>query len=401
MVHEAQILALFAAAFVCALLLGWLAVLVRLPPLLGYLLAGIAIGPFTPGIHGNSELAQEFSEVGVILLMFGVGLHFSIDDLWRHRRVALPGAVLQIAVATLVGALLAQWWGWSLMSAIVFGLALSVASTVVLLRALEQHTLLDTQGGRIVVGWLVVEDLVMVLALVVLPVMARESADGDWSGIATELALVAAKITAFVVLMLVGGRRLLPWLLGRIEATGSRELFTLAVLAVALGVAYGASQVFGISVALGAFLAGVVLSESRLSREAAEKTLPLQDAFAVLFFVAVGMLFDPAVLTRSPLQVLQVLVVVVAIKSLVAVVLVRLFGHSWRTALTIAAGLAQIGEFSFILAALAGSLGLLSEQGRDLILAAALFSISLNPLLFAMLPVTVEDRAHATDRQHH
>jgi len=396
MVHEAQILALFAAAFVCALLLGWLAVLVRLPPLVGYLLAGIVIGPFTPGIHGNSELAQEFSEVGVILLMFGVGLHFSVAELWRHRRVALPGAIVQIVVATLVGALLARWWGWSLMSAIVFGLSLSVASTVVLLRGLEQYALLETQGGRIAVGWLVVEDLVMVLALVVLPVMAAEASDGDWSGILTDLAVVAAKIVAFVVLMLVGGRRLLPWVLARIEATGSRELFTLAVLAAALGVAYAASHVFGISVALGAFLAGVVLSESRLSREAGEKTLPLQDAFAVLFFVAVGMLFDPAVLMRSPLQVLQVLVVVVVIKSLVAVALVRLFGHPWRTALTIAAGLAQIGEFSFILAAMAASLGLMSELGRDLILAAALFSISLNPLLFALLPASPETKSHAT-----
>ena len=400
MVHEAQILALFAAAFGCALLMGWLAVLVRLPPLLGYLLAGIVIGPFTPGIHGNSELAQEFSEVGVILLMFGVGLHFSVDDLWRHRRVALPGAVLQIAVATLVGALLARWWGWSLMSSIVFGLALSVASTVVLLRSLEQHALLDTQAGRIVVGWLVVEDLMMVLALVVLPVMARESADGDWSGIVTELAVVAAKMMAFVVLMLVAGRRVLPWLLARIDATGSRELFTLAVLATALGVAYGAAQVFGISVALGAFLAGVVLSESRLSREAAVKTLPLQDAFAVLFFVAVGMLFDPGVLMRSPLQVLEVLVIVVAIKSLVAVALVRLFGHSWRTAFTIAVGLAQIGEFSFILAGLAMSLGLMSEQGSDLVLAAAMFSISLNPLLFTMLPATAAGRSKSASSGH-
>ena len=384
MIHEAQILALFAAAFVCALLLGWLAVAVRLPPLVGYLLAGIVIGPFTPGIHGNSDLAQEFSEVGVILLMFGVGLHFSVEELWRHRRLALPGAVIQIAVATLAGAALAQLWGWALMPAVVFGLSLSVASTVVLLRGLEQHRLLDTEGGRIAVGWLVVEDLVMVLALVVLPVMANEAADGDWSGIFTDLALVAAKIVGFVALMLVGGRRFLPWMLGRIEATGSRELFTLAVLAAALGVAYAASHLFGISVALGAFLAGVVLSGSRLSQEAGEKTLPLQDAFAVLFFVAVGMLFDPAVLVTAPLKVLAVLVVVIVVKSLVAVALVRLFGHPWRTALTIAAGLAQVGEFSFILAGLAVSLGLLSGEGRDLILAAALFSISLNPLLFAL-----------------
>ena len=270
------------------------------------------------------------------------------------------------------------------MPAVVFGLSLSVASTVVLLRGLEQHRLLDTEGGRIAVGWLVVEDLVMVLALVVLPVMANEAADGDWSGIFTDLALVAAKIVGFVALMLVGGRRFLPWMLGRIEATGSRELFTLAVLAAALGVAYAASHLFGISVALGAFLAGVVLSGSRLSQEAGEKTLPLQDAFAVLFFVAVGMLFDPAVLVTAPLKVLAVLGVVIVVKSLVAVALVRLFGHPWRTALTIAAGLAQVGEFSFILAGLAVSLGLLSGEGRDLILAAALFSISLNPLLFAL-----------------
>lgn len=386
MVHEAQIIALFSAAFVAALLLGWLAVSLRLPPLIGYLLAGIAIGPFTPGYQGNTDLAQEFSEVGVILLMFGVGLHFSVEELWRHRRLALPGAVVQIAVATAVGAWLASTWGLSMVSAIVFGLSLSVASTVVLLRALEQHGLLSTAAGKVAVGWLVVEDLVMVLALVALPVLAAEGADGDWTGIATQLGVVGAKIVLFVVLMLVGGKRLLPWMLGRIQATGSRELFTLAVLAAALGVAYAASHLFGISVALGAFLAGVVLSESRLSQEAGEKTLPLQDAFAVLFFVAVGMLFDPAVLITAPLQVLAVLAVVLVVKSLAAIALVRLFGHGWRKALTIAASLAQIGEFSFILAGMGVSLGVLDDHARDLILAAALFSISLNPLLFALLP---------------
>jgi CPA2 family monovalent cation:H+ antiporter-2 len=390
--HETTLIATIAAAFVFAFGLGMLAQLARLPPLVGYLLAGIVIGPFTPGFVGDTALAGQLAEIGVILLMFGVGLHFSIPDLMAVRSIAIPGAIAQIATATAVGALLASTWGWDLPAALSFGLALSVASTVVLLRALEQQRKLDSPEGRIAVGWLIVEDLAMVLALVLLPAFAASLGTADPATSAAKLPLplaigaTLAKVALFVAFALMVGARVVPRLLMQVARTGSRELFTLAVLAIALGIAFGSAELFGVSFALGAFFAGVILSESDLSHKAAEDSLPLQDAFAVLFFVSVGMLFDPAILVREPLQVLSVLVIIVIVKSLAAFLIVILFRHPIGTALTISASLAQIGEFSFILAALCVSLGLMPSEGRDLILAGALLSITLNPLFFALQP---------------
>ncbi|MBB6093289.1 CPA2 family monovalent cation:H+ antiporter-2 [Povalibacter uvarum] len=385
MPHETKLLALIAVGFATAMLLGFIAARLRLPPLLGYLVAGIAVGPFTPGFVADASLASELAEIGVILLMFGVGLHFSLDTLKQVRKIALPGAVAQIAVATAIGAALAWWWGWNIAAGLVFGLAMSVASTVVLLRALEQRQELDTQDGRIAVGWLVVEDLAMVLALVFLPALAAATQGealrtGD---IVQSLMLTAFKVAMFFAFMLVVGRRVVPWLLGQIANTGSRELFTLAVLAIALGIAYGSAALFDVSFALGAFFGGVVLAESELSHQAAENSLPLQDAFAVLFFVSVGMLFDPSVIIERPLDLLGVMFVILVGKSLAACVIVMAFGYTSRTALTISASLAQIGEFSFILVALGVSLNLLPPEGRDLILAGALLSITLNPFAFS------------------
>ena len=392
MPHETTLIATIAAAFVFAFVLGLVASLARLPPLVGYLVAGVAMGPFTPGYVGDMALAAQLAEIGVILLMFGVGLHFSIPDLMAVRRIAVPGAVAQIAVATLLGALLAWGWDWSLAAGLMFGLSLSVASTVVLLRALEQQRKLDTPVGRIAVGWLIVEDLVMVLALVLIPALASGvggEAGGEAPGAAGYALLVGktlAKVALFVVLALVVGVRVVPWLLSQVARTGSRELFTLAVLAVALGIAFGSSSLFGVSFALGAFFAGVILSESDLSHRAAERSLPLQDAFAVLFFVSVGMLFDPSIVLREPLQLLGVMAIIIVGKSLAALLIVILFRFPIGTALTVSASLAQIGEFSFILAAMGVALNLLPPDGRDLILAGALLSITLNPLFFAVQP---------------
>jgi CPA2 family monovalent cation:H+ antiporter-2 len=390
MPHETTLIALIAIGFVAALAFGWLATRLRLPPLVGYLVAGMAIGPFTPGFVGDSALAQQLAEIGVILLMFGVGLHFSVSSLWEARRVALPGAVVQILVATGIGAGVAMLWGWSLTAGLVFGLALSVASTVVLLRALEQRNELNTEQGRIAVGWLIVEDLAMVLALVFLPALAPtpDGAVHDARELALTIGLTAVKVGVFVALMLVGGRRVVPWLLLQISHTRSRELFTLAVLAIALGIAYGSAALFDVSFALGAFFAGVLLAESDLSHQAAENSLPLQDAFAVLFFVSVGMLFDPSIVVTEPLAVLAVLAIVIVGKSLAAFAIVLALGYPARTALTISASLAQIGEFSFILAGLGVALGLLPHDGRNLVLAGALLSIALNPFVFAtVVPV--------------
>ena len=384
MPHQTDLIALIAVGFVLALMLGYLAQRLRMPPLVGYLLAGVCIGPFTPGFVGDPQLAQQLAEVGVILLMFGVGLHFSMQTLWEQRHIALPGAVVQISVATLIGTIAARSWGWSLEAGLVLGLALSVASTVVLLRALEQRNELDTDRGRIAVGWLIVEDLAMVVALVVLPVLAPDAASDQ--SLWRELGIVGLKVSVFLALMLLGGRRVVPWILQQIARTGSRELFTLSVLAIALGIAYGSAYLFDVSFALGAFFAGVLLAESELSKEAGEKSLPLQDAFAVLFFISVGMLFDPSILVREPLAVLAVLFVIVIGKSLAAFAIVLAFAYPVRTALTISASLAQIGEFSFILAGLGVALGLMPETGRDLILAGALLSIALNPLVFATIP---------------
>ena len=383
--HQSDLIALIAMGFVLAMAFGYLAAKLRMPPLVGYLVAGIAIGPFTPGFVADTALAGQLAEIGVILLMFGIGLHFSIASLLKVRAIALPGAVVQIGVATAIGWGLARWWGWETSAGIVFGLAMSVASTVVLLRALEQRNEVDTEQGRIAVGWLIVEDLAMVLALVFLPALAPSQADPNSGGLLVSLGVTTLKVALFVAIMLVGGRRVVPWILGQVARTGSRELFTLAVLAIALGIAYGSAVLFDVSFALGAFFAGVMLAESDLSHQAAENSLPLQDAFAVMFFVSVGMLFDPSVILRQPLQLLGVMFVILIGKSLAAFAIVLAFGYGMRTALTISASLAQIGEFSFILAGLGAALGLLPEEGRDLILAGALLSITLNPLAFATI----------------
>jgi len=381
MTHDTTLIATIAAAFVLALAFGFVAVRLRIPPLVGYLLAGIALGPFTPGLVADAGFAAQLAEIGVILLMFAIGLHFSFDDLFRTRHIALPGALAQMAVATTVGTALAIAWGWGLAAGILFGLSLSVASSVVLLRALEQKNALDSPEGKIAMGWLIVEDVTMVLVVVILPVLAQP--DGN---IAVALVVVVVKIAAFVALALVVGTRLVPWLLTHVSRTGSAELFTLAVLAIALGIAYGSAELFQVSLALGAFFAGVVLSESELSQRAAADSLPLKDAFAVLFFVSVGMLFDPSILWRDPLSVLAVLLVILIGKSAVAFAIVRAFGHSATTALTISASLAQIGEFSFILASLGVALGILPAEGRDLVLAGAILAIALNPLAFLAIP---------------
>jgi CPA2 family monovalent cation:H+ antiporter-2 len=373
---------------------GWLArQQAALAALVGYLLAGVALGPFTPGIVGNADVARQLAEIGIILLMFGVGLHFSIKDLMEVRAIAIPGAIAQIVVATGSGLALAVLWGWGTGAGLVLGLALSVASTVVLLRALEQRNMLDSANGRIAVGWLIVEDLAMVLALVLLPALAG-ALGGDARGVAAQFAgdslvtalfLTLTKVAIFVALVIIVGTRVVPWLLLTVARTGSRELFTLSVLAIALGIAYGSAELFGVSFALGAFFAGVVLSESDFSHQAAADSLPLQDAFAVLFFVSVGMLFDPGILLRQPLAVAAVLLLIVFGKSLAAFAIVLLRGYPVATALVVSASLAQIGEFSFILAGLGVTFGLLPPEGRDLILAGAILSITLNPLVFASI----------------
>ncbi|HQS98726.1 MAG: Kef family K(+) transporter [Hydrogenophilales bacterium 16-64-46] len=387
MPHNVELITTLAAAFGLALVFGFAAAKLRLPALVGYLLAGILLGPYTPGFVADTALAGQLAEIGVMLLMFGVGLHFSLDDLMSVKKIALPGAVVQIATATAMGWSLATFWGWDLMAGIVFGLALSVASTVVLLKALESRGALDTPNGRIAVGWLVVEDLVMVLVLVLLPPLASMSAGRaapDESLLVT-LGLTLAQVALFIALMLVGGRRLFPWLLWQVARTGSRELFTLCVVAAALGIAYGSSALFGVSFALGAFFAGMVLRESSLAYRAAEESLPLRDAFAVLFFVSVGMLFDPNILVEEPLRVLAVVAIIVFGKSLAAALLVLALRYPLGTALTVSASLAQIGEFSFILVGLGVALGVLPDEGQSLILAGALISIALNPLLFSAI----------------
>ncbi|NIF23338.1 YbaL family putative K(+) efflux transporter [Candidatus Pantoea multigeneris] len=385
--HTTPLITTIVGALVLAFLLGMLANRLRISPLVGYLLAGVLAGPFTPGFVADTNLAPELAELGVILLMFGVGLHFSLKDLMSVKAIAIPGAVAQIAVATLLGMGLSWALGWSWMTGLVFGLCLSTASTVVLLRALEERQLIDSQRGQIAIGWLIVEDLVMVLTLVLLPAIAGMLEQGNASPalLAWDLLFTIGKVAAFMVLMMVVGKRVVPWILAKSAATGSRELFTLAVLALALGIAFGAVEFFDVSFALGAFFAGMVLNESELSHRAAHDTLPLRDAFAVLFFVSVGMLFDPMILLSQPLAVLGALTIIVVGKSLAAWLLVTVLGHSRRTALTISVSLAQIGEFAFILAGLGISLGMLTEEGRNLVLAAAILSIMINPVLFTLL----------------
>lgn len=384
MPHDLPLVSTIAVGLSLAFLLGLVASRLRIPPIVGYLLAGILIGPDTPGFEGNLEIANELAEIGIVLLMFGVGLHFSLKDLMEVKRIAIPGAIGQIASAMAMGTALSYWWGWSLPSGMLFGLALSVASTVVLLRALEEHSLVESTNGQIAIGWLIVEDLAMILALVLIPALAGETMDGE----ATDhtplmlLAIATVKIGLFVAVMLIGGKRILPWILRLVARTGSRELFTLAVFAAAVGVAYGASKLFGVSFALGAFFAGMMIRESDMNHEVADRALPFQDAFAVLFFVAVGMLFDYRTLIEEPLSVLLVVLIITVGKSVVAFLIVMLFGYPLKTGLLVSAGLAQIGEFSFILAALGVMYGILPEEGRDLILAGAIVSIALNPLMF-------------------
>jgi K+:H+ antiporter len=390
MPHYTPLISTIVVGLVLAFVLGALAHRIRVSPLVGYLIAGILVGPFTPGYVADQGIANELAEIGVILLMFGVGLHFSLEDLLSVRAIAIPGAIVQIASATALGMALAWWLGWSMGAGFVFGLALSVASTVVLLRAMQERRLLETERGRIAVGWLIVEDLAMVLTLVLLPALAPllkagAAATFNLAALALPIAITLGKVVAFVAIMLIVGKRVIPWILHYVAHTGSRELFRLSVLAIALGVAFGAAMLFGVSFALGAFFAGMILSESELSQRAASETLPLRDAFAVLFFISVGMLVDPMILAREPVAVLATVLIIVLGKSLAAFLIVKLFGHPTSTALTISASLAQIGEFSFILAVLGIELTLLPEQGRDLILAGAILSILLNPLLFAVL----------------
>jgi CPA2 family monovalent cation:H+ antiporter-2 len=389
--HHTSLIATIVAGLGLAFVFGAIANRLKLPVLVGYLLAGVLVGPFTPGYVADQELAPQLAEIGVILLMFGVGLHFSLKDLMAVRKIAIPGAVVQITAATVMGLGLALALGWSLGAGIVFGLALSVASTVVLLRALQERRLVETGRGKIAVGWLIVEDLAMVLALVLLPALSgvlggeAPAASAAGGGVLGAFALTIGKVVAFVAFMLIVGRRVIPWILHRVAHTGSRELFRLGVLAIALGVAFGSAALFGVSFALGAFFAGMIMAESELSQQAANDTLPLRDAFAVLFFVSIGMLFDPMVLLREPLAVLATLLIIVVGKSIAALIIVRAFKRPMSTALTISVSLAQIGEFSFILAGLGVSLKLLPEAGRDLVLAGAILSILVNPLLFAIL----------------
>lgn len=398
MPHHTPLIGTIVAGLVVAFLLGSLAQRLRVSPLAGYLLAGVVVGPFTPGFVADAGLAAELAEIGVILLMFGVGLHFSLRDLLSVKNVAVPGAVVQIGAATLLGLGLGTLLGWSPVAGFVFGLALSVASTVVLLRALQTRNLIETQRGRIAVGWLIVEDLAMVLALVLLPALADAlgGADGGGRSIVLPLLVTAGKVVGFIAFMLLVGKRVIPTVLHWVAHTGSRELFRLAVLAIALGVAFGAAVLFDVSFALGAFFAGMILGETRLSQRAAEETLPLRDAFAVLFFVSVGMLFDPSVIVEQPGPLLATVAIIIIGKSIAAFAIVRAFGLPSATALTISASLAQIGEFSFILAGLGVSLGLLPQEGRDLILAGAIISILIHPFLFSAVERRRDAAAKAT-----
>ena len=376
-----------------AFLGGFIAARLRLPPLVGYLAAGIAIGPFTPGLSADPGIATELAEVGVILLMFGVGLHFSLDDLWSVRWVAVPGALLQIVVATAATALVVPLWGWTYAQGIVFGLAIAVSSTVVLIRTLTDAGLLESAHGKIAVGWVVVEDLAIVVVLVLLPPLAPVlggTAVGGGDDLVVRLAVTLAKVALFGILMIAVGTRAIPWLLEQVARTGHRELFTLAVLVVALGVAVVAAFAFEVSLALGAFLAGVAISESDLSHQAAAEALPLRDAFAVLFFVSVGMLFDPTFIVREPLLVAAVVALIVVRKWLVSSAIVLAFGYPIRTALIVGAGLAQIGEFSFVLSELDRQLGILPAQAHDLIIGAAIITITINSLLFRSIEPIAE-----------
>jgi CPA2 family monovalent cation:H+ antiporter-2 len=388
--HNIPLITTLAVGFSVALVLGFIAERIKVPALVGYLVAGIIIGPGTPGFVADVHLAAQLSEIGVMLLMFGVGLHFSLNDLLAVKRIAVPGAIVQMSLATVLGMAVVWWWGWSWGAGLIFGLSLSCASTVVLLKALEARGVLESMNGRIAVGWLVVEDLATVLVLVLLPPLA-----GVLGGTAPEtpstqplwvtIGQTLLQVVAFIAIMLVAGRRVLPWLLWQISRTGSRELFTLSVVVAAIGIAYGAAMLFSVSFALGAFFAGMVMRESEFSHRAAQESLPLRDAFSVLFFVSVGMLFEPTILLEQPVRVLVVVAIIILGKSLAAFGLVLLFRYPLNTALTVSASLAQIGEFSFILAGLGLALGLMPAEGMSLVLAGALISIALNPVLFAAI----------------
>lgn len=400
--HASPLIAMIVIGLVLAFVLGTLANRLRISPIVGYLLAGVVVGPFTPGFVADQNLALQLADIGVILLMFGVGLHFSLKDLLAVRRVVIPGAIVQIGGGTLLGLAVAQVLGWSVGAGLVFGLSLSVASTVVLTRGLHERRLMDTDRGRVAVGWLVVQDMLTVIALVLLPPLAAllkgdpaQAQSGiDFGALALTLAVTLGKLAAFIALMFVVGRRVIPMILHYIAHTGSRELFRLAVLSVALGVAFAAAELFGVSFALGAFFAGMILNESTLSQRAAEETLPLRDAFAVLFFISVGMLFDPAVLLHEPLTLMATLAVVLIGNAGIAFLMVRLFGYPLGAALMIGAGLAQIGEFSFILADLSIGLGLLTERARDLILGTSILSILANPIFFGLAERVTRRAAH-------
>lgn len=390
MEHNISLITTVTAAFGVALIFGIIAERIKVPALVGYLIAGIIIGPATPGFVADVHLASQLSEIGVMLLMFGVGLHFSLDDLLAVKHIALPGAVVQMTIATALGMSAAWWWDWHWGSGLIFGLSLSCASTVVLLKALESKGALDTMNGRIAVGWLVVEDLACVLVLVLMPPLVGVL--GGDSTVVTQvrplwmtIGQTLLQVSAFIALMLIVGRRVLPWLLWQVARTGSRELFTLAVVATAITIAYGASELFSVSFALGAFFAGMVMRESKFSHRAAQESLPLRDAFSVLFFVSVGMLFEPSILVEEPNRVISVIAIIILGKTLAALALVIAFRYPLNTALTVAVSLAQIGEFSFILAGLGLSLGLLPAEGMSLVLAGALISIALNPFLFAAI----------------
>jgi len=385
--HQTQLIAIISAGLGLAFIFGLIANRLRLPLLVGYLAAGLVVGPFTPGFVADQGLATQLSEIGVSLLMFGVGLHFSIRDLLSVKNIAIPGALAQIGMATLLGLLVTRLWGWSLTAGIVFGLCLSVASTVVLLRALADRGELETINGRIAVGWLIVEDLITVIALVAMPVVAEALQAGPESRgtVVTTLAMTFLKVACFVGLMLIVGKRLIPRVLGRVARSGSKELFTVGVLAIALGVAFGSAALFGVSPALGAFFAGVILSESDLAYQAGAETRPVQDAFTVLFFVAIGMLFDPSVLLSHPWHLLAGLSIVMVGKSLAALVIVMLFKFPVATALLISASLAQIGEFSFVLVAMGIQLKLMPPEALSIVVATAVLSIGLNPAVFQSL----------------
>jgi CPA2 family monovalent cation:H+ antiporter-2 len=389
MPHSAPLISTLVFGLVLAFGFGLVAQRLKLPPLIGYLLAGIAIGPFTPGFVADQSVANQLAEIGVILLMFGVGLHFSLEDLLSVRAIAIPGALAQALVATPLGMAVGWWQGWAPGAGLVFGIALSVASTVVLLRLLQERRLLDTERGRITVGWLIVQDIGMVLVLVLLPALAgvlKGTGDApDPTHLLHAITLTLGKIAAFIIIMLVVGRKVIPLILHYVAHTGSRELFRLAVLSIALGFAYLATELFGVSLALGAFFAGMILSESRLSQQAATESLPLRDAFAVLFFVSVGMLFDPRIIIEAPAALFATIFIILIAKTAAAYLVVRLFGHAMPTALAISVSLAQIGEFSFILAGLGVALAVLPADARDLILAGAIISILLNPLLMELL----------------